>query len=310
LLLTILLMAAYNARMIELRRLGLLARRWGGWLLLGALAGVLGAYLAGFRHPPSYMARATVEALAVSDNGRIFDDQPLAAIQAQTYLATIRGTGVLSDVIATSGMRRTPEELAQQFTVQLVPGTALIDIQAYGGDGASAAYLANLIAEVFIRRVSAERTGTLATARASLEDRLAANEAALQTALVRQAILQQQARRTPAEQMELDQLSATVAEGVLTRAGLQRDLEATSQALALNAVPARLVERATAPAEPVAVRGLLSLTMAALGGLLMAAVVRATLAYAAGTLGDADQVRAALRLPVLGSIPRNRYPRK
>jgi capsular polysaccharide biosynthesis protein len=60
------------------------------------------------------------------------------------------------------------------------------------------------------------------------------------------------------------------------------------------------------PPEPTPVRGLFSLGVAALAGGLAAALVLWALAVAAGTLTGAEEVRSALRLPVLGVIPRKR----
>ena len=267
----------------EVRWAGRMVRRWGGLLLLGALAGVLGAYGSSLRHPPSYVALATVEVVsAVTGDARNLYDLDLARAQAQAYLPQIRRTGVLSDVIAATGMRRTPADLAAGIVVEQVPGTALINIRYYAGDGASAAYLANLVAETFIRRVTADRRAAQARARAALDARLAANEVALQTALTRQAVLQQQSPRPPAGQAELDRLTATLPDLERARTGLQRDLDELRRLHALDATPLRLVTRATAPPAPVAVRGVLSLGVAALGGLLAAALALAAWASVRG----------------------------
>jgi len=50
--------------MDDLRRLGRAARRWGGLLGLGALAGALAFVALSFRHPPSYHAQATIAVIS------------------------------------------------------------------------------------------------------------------------------------------------------------------------------------------------------------------------------------------------------
>jgi uncharacterized protein involved in exopolysaccharide biosynthesis len=265
----------------DLRRVGRFVRRWGGLLLLGALAGVVGAYVSSLRHTPAYVALATVEVVsAVTGDDHSLYDLDLAQTQAQTYLPQLRGLAVLADVIADTGMNRTPADLAGALTVERVPGTALINIRYHAADGESAAYLANKVAEVFIRRITTERRAAQAAARAGLEERLAANDTALQAALTRQAVLRDQISRPPGEQQELEQLAATVLDLELARAGLRGDLDTLRGLQALDAVPVRLVTRATAPPEPVAVRGVVGLGVAALGGLLAAALLLALLPYA------------------------------
>ena len=267
----------------EIRQAGRFVRRWAGLLLLGALAGVLGAYGSSLRHAPSYVAVATVEVVStVTGDARNVYDLALAESLAQAYLPQIRRTGVLSDVIATLGLRRTPEDLAAVVMVERVPGTPLINIRYHAADGASAAYLANAVAEAFIRRVTADRRAAQARARADLDERLAANDAALQAALTRRAVLQQQPTRTPAAQAELDQLTTTVPDLERTRATLRSDLDDLRRRQALDATPLRLVAPATAPPEPVAVRGVLGLSVAALGGLLAAALLLAAWNYTVG----------------------------
>lgn len=278
--------------MLDIRQGDRFLQRWAGLLVLGVLAGVLGAYLSGLRHAPSYVALATVQVVsAATGDDQDMYDLDLAETLAQAYLPQIRRTGVLSDVIAATGMHSTPEELAAVVRVERVPGTALINIRYYAGDGASAAYLANLVAETFIRRVTADRRAAQARARADLDARLAANETALRAALTRQAILQQQSTRPPAAQAELDQLTTTLLDLEQARAGLRRDLDTLRRLHALDAVPVRLVTRATAPPEPVAVRGALSLSAAALGGLLAAALALALLSYAAPSQRSAKEIK-------------------
>jgi hypothetical protein len=102
----------------------------------------------------------------------------------------------------------------------------------------------------------------------------------------------------------LEDLDAAIAGDLLTRSTLRQQLDALGQIQAFNAVPARLVEQAVPP-EPIAVRGIGSLGIAALTGGVAAALILWALAFAPGPLREAQEVRAALRLPLLGVIPRD-----
>jgi len=299
--------APYNTVMVDLRQWGGVARRWGGLLALGALAGALAFFVVSLRHPPVYRAEATVAVIsAVTGNEADLYDVDLAAALVQTYRLTIQSHAVLSDVIATLRLPTTPAALGAQISVVPVPGTNLLTIQVYyENSGEMAARLANTVAEQFIRRATLDRAAPLTAARATLTDRQTANEAALQAALTRQATLRVAPTRSAAEQQELAGLDAAIAEYALTRTTLLRQLDDLGQIQALNAVPARLVDRA-APPEPIAVRGSGSLGVAALTGGVAAALVLWALTFAPGTLREAEEVRAALRLPLLGVIPRRK----
>lgn len=280
-------------------------RRWGGLVGLGALAGALAFFALSFRHPTVYRAQATVAVVsAITGDETNPVDLELGSALIQTYQLTIKSQGVLSDVIGTLGLRTTPAALAQQITVAPVPGTNLLTIDAYfENSGELAARLANTVAEQFIRRATLDRATANQEQRATLTARQAANEATLQTALVRQAALRALPARSPAEQQELDGLDAAIPGDLLTRSGLLRQLDDLAQIQALNAIPARLVDRAIPP-EPVAVRGVFSLSVAALAGALAAAFVLWALTFAAGTLQEPEEVRTALHLPILGVIPK------
>ena len=292
--------------MVDLRQWGRLARRWGGLLALGALAGALAFLVLSVRHPTVYRAQATVAVIsAVTGNEADLYDLDLASALIPTYRLTIQSPAVLSDVIATLRLPTTPAALGTQISVVPVPGANLLTIQAYyENSGDMAARLANTVAEQFIRRATLDRAAPLAAQRATLAARQAANEAGLQTALTRQATLRAMSAHTVAEQQELAGLDAAIAGYLLTRATLLRQLDDLGQIQALNAVPARLVDRA-GTAEPIAVRGTGSLSVAALTGALAAALVLWALTLAPGTLREAEEVRAALRLPLLGVIPRD-----
>jgi capsular polysaccharide biosynthesis protein len=292
--------------MDDLRRLGRAARRWGGLLGLGALAGALAFVALSFRHPPSYHAQATIAVVsAVSGNEANPYDVELAGALVDTYRLTVTSHAVLSDVIATLHLGTTPAALAGQFTVAPVPGTTLLTIDTYQADAAAAARLVNTVAEQFVHRATLDRAAPIAAQRAALAARQAANEGILHTALTRQATLRAIPVRAFAEQQALERLDAEIAASLLTRSTLLRQLDDLGQIQALNAVPARVVARAVPP-EPTPVRGLFSLGVAALAGGLAAALVLWALAVAAGTLTGAEEVRSALRLPVLGVIPRKR----
>jgi capsular polysaccharide biosynthesis protein len=292
--------------MVDLRQWGRLARRWGGLLALGALAGALAFLALSVRHPTVYRAQATVAVIsAVTGNEADLYDLDLASALVPTYRLTIQSPAVLSDVIATLRLPTTSAALGTQISVVPVPGTNLLTIQAYyENSGDMAARLANTVAEQFIRRATLDRAAPLAAQRATLAARQAANEADLQTVLTRQATLRAMPAHTVAEQQELAGLDAAIAGYLLTRATLLRQLDDLGQIQALNAVPARLVDRA-GTAEPIAVRGTGSLSVAALTGALAAALVLWALTFAPGTLREAEEVRAALRLPLLGVIPRD-----
>ena len=292
--------------MVDLRQWGRLARRWGGLLALGALAGALAFLALSVRHPTVYRAQATVAVIsAVTGNEADLYDLDLASALIPTYRLTIQSPAVLSDVIATLRLPTTPAALGTQISVVPVPGANLLTIQAYyENSGDMAARLANTVAEQFIRRATLAQAAPLAAQRATLAARQAANEAGLQTALTRQATLRAMPAHTVAEQQELAGLDAAIAGYLLTRATLLRQLDDLGQIQALNAVPARLVDRA-GTAEPIAVRGTGSLSVAALTGALAAALVLWALTFAPGTLREAEEVRAALRLPLLGVIPRD-----
>ena len=228
-----------------MRALGRLVRRWSGWLGLGALAGVLAFAALSLRHPAVYRATATVAVVSAMTGDETERCRPGTGRGAGGHLPADDqkpGGAVGRDRGAASADRARRAGRADH--VAPVPGTNLLTIEAYmEQDGAAAARLANTVAEQFIRRATLERAAPLAAQQAALADQQAANEAALQTALTRQATLRANPARRPAEQQELDRLDADIA-AMPTRTGLLRQLDALAQIQALNAVPARLVERA------------------------------------------------------------------
>jgi capsular polysaccharide biosynthesis protein len=288
-------------------RLARSARRWGGLLALGALAGVLAFLVLSVRHPTVYRAEATVLIVSgLTGNEAHPDDLGLASALLETDRLTIKSHAVLSDVIGTLHLPTTPALLATQIEVVPVPGTNLLTIAAYYENNAdAAAQLANTVAEQFIRRATLDRAAPLAAQRAVLTAQQAANEATLQTVLTRQATLRATTPRSTAAQQELDRLDADIAGYLLTRTDLLGRLSTLARIQALNSVPARLVERAVPP-PPIATSGAFSLGVAALTGALAAALVLWALAFAAGTLSGAEEVRSTLQLPVLGVIPRDK----
>jgi capsular polysaccharide biosynthesis protein len=292
--------------MVNVRQAGRLARRWGGWLVLGALAGALAFFVVSLRHPPVYRAEATVAVVsAVTGNEADLYDVDLASALVPTYRLTIQSHAVLSDVIGTLRLPTTPAALESQISVVAVPGTNLLTIQVYyENSGDMAARVANTVAEQFIRRATLDRAAPFAAQRAALTARQTANEAALQAALTRQATLRAVPTRSAAEEQELAELDAAIAGYLLTRSTLRQQVDALGQIQAFNAGPARLVEQAVPP-EPIAVRGIGSLGIAALTGGVAAALILWALAFAPGPLREAQEVRAVLRLPLLGVIPRD-----
>src|SRR5205814_8221486 len=126
--------------MQDLRGMARVARRWGLYLALGALAGGAGFWLVSLRHPPSYVAQATVQIVSATSGDELNTaDQLVAAALVPTYQQDIMGSTVLSDVIGTLHLTIRPDDLKQKVVVRRVPDTDLLNILGYGDDGASAA---------------------------------------------------------------------------------------------------------------------------------------------------------------------------
>ena len=277
---------------------------WKWWWLIAlcTLCAGIASFVVSSAMPPVYEAKVMLMSNQSGNTG-IVDTSALLGGQRviETYQELLKTRPVLETVIANLDLPDSPGQLARRLEVSIIPDTQLMELRVEDNDAQRAADIANEIAFAFLIQRSAEQ---------QLQD----VEDYEQTVVTEMKALEQTIEETKAE---MEQLRASP--GLLTQAELaalqtnqsqQRVTYANLLAgyLSIRAMKSRLldvviVEPAQPPSEAIRPRKLFNTAAAAASGCMIACVLAFLLEYLSDSLENADDVREALSLPSLGTIP-------
>jgi succinoglycan biosynthesis transport protein ExoP len=158
---------------IELRWIFAVVRRW-LWLIVGCmLLAALVAFIVTSTISSNYEATATLLIQPAQDT-RSNEYNVLVAGErlALTYSEMLKGRVVLDTVISQNKLDETANSLAEKITAQPVQNTQLIRLTVKDVSPAQAAFLANAIAEAFIKHVQTIQKERYAGSLSNLEDEM------------------------------------------------------------------------------------------------------------------------------------------
>ena len=256
---------------------GRLLRRWGPALGTALLAAWLGAYLAGFAVRTAYLATAIVQ--VENSAGGLGADQTAGQTgqdQAPTYARLARTTPVLAAALARAGQAGTPAKIVDQVVASMVPDTNLLEIGVYADNPAQGARLANAIAGALIDETEQNRQRAVAGTLAAWQAQIAALGA----------------DGGPPETM-----AALRAAAATYQANIAMNTGRPLLRLAAPAVP---------PREAIATASGLTAVLVSGVALLLAGATALLLERLDNRVRGADDLRRALDLPLLGTIPKAR----
>jgi non-specific protein-tyrosine kinase len=276
-----------------------LRKRW--WLiLLCALCAGMAGFVASTLMEPVYQANVK---LMSSSNTGVVDYSSLMSGQQilATYRELLRTEPILQTAIDNLGLPDTPRELENRVEVIAVPETQLLEVRVRDHNPNRAASIANEIAVIFLVQRSEqglvleveEYEQSLVRQMESLEEAIAQSDADI-------AELEGASGEPPREQ-----LAALRSEQSRQRADYANLLSAYLDVRTMKSRLLGLViaEPAQPPTEPIRPRKAMNTAVATASGGLIGLVLVFGLEYLNDALESTEDVRQALSLPNLGSIP-------
>ncbi len=288
---------------MELKQYASILWRWLWLMVLGAVLAGVSAYVTSRLTKPVYAASATLlinqaPSSQVSDYTAILTSERLA----RTYSELLKGRPVLDEVIASSKLSLTAEELSKRIEVKLVRDTQLIELTVESEDPRLAALLANQIPEIFSRQNEEMQSSRYAASKASLSQELDGMNAQIQQ--TQQAIDKIGTPGMAADEAELTRLQAELTQFRQSYASLLQSYENIRVAEAGSISNIVIVEPAVMPTAPVRPKTLLNTALAAVVGLMLAVGVVFLIEYLDDSVRSAEQASQVLQLPVIGAIAR------
>ena len=282
---------------MDLRRLTPLIRRWLPLMLVAAALTGAAGYTVSSLQAKTYESKATlIVGQSLSAVNPDYSDLLVSQSLAATYASIAKTTPILDRVIERLGLEA-DDDIASRIGVEALPDSSLLEITADDHDPALAASLANALATELID-ASPALQGREGPVQASINEQLTATLSQISAADDRLQVLAAEEERTPQQDAEIQALEGRLASLRSTYATLLGF--SSTNASNLLAV----VDPAVASSVPVAPRPLLDLLLAAVLGLLIAAVIAFAVEQLNDSIKDPTAVRAATRLNTLGTIGR------
>jgi len=277
-------------------------RRWLSLpLMLGFIAGGAGLVI-GSQLAPVYRATATLMIRPGSGVAQPADFLTLDQL-ARTYAQLITRRSLLEQVISDLGLTTTAPQLAREISIIPERDTALLDVQVDDANPTQAAAIANALVKDFIAQDQQEQAAAVDANLQGLQARI--DELQQQIANSAQSIarLQSQPNPTTDQRAQLSLLQQTQAAQSATYSGLVRDYEDARTAQLRQYDNVAMVDPAVEPTRGFMPSASFDGLLAAIAGIL-AGVGLAMLAQRFdSSFRSPDDVRRALPVPLLGSIP-------
>jgi polysaccharide biosynthesis transport protein len=283
---------------VDFRRQVGLVRKWLPLLIAGVVLSAAAAFGLSSIQERIYEAKATLivgQALRTlnPDVNQLEVSQRLST----TYATVATKRPALEAVIAKLQLAQTPDELAQHVSAEAPTDSTLLTITANDPDPARAAAIANAVADLLIKESPAIQ-GVESDFQASLQAQLKATLEQINDTQARVERLGALETQTPEQLSRVETLQDHLVTLRATYAGL---LAASAQS-ASNLLS--IVEPAIASDTPISPKTLLNTLLAALVGLLLAAVVAGIVEFLDDRVKSSDAALEITGLSTLGSVGR------
>jgi non-specific protein-tyrosine kinase len=276
--------------------------KWWWLILLCTLCAAIASYVVSDMMPPVYEANVKLMSNQSTNTGIVDYSSLLGGQQViESYRELMQTRPVLETVIARLDLPYSPGELARRIEVNVIRDTQLLELRVEDNDAQRAADIANEIALTFLMQRPAEQ-------------QLQEIEDYEQTLVEQMVALEQAIERTEAEIEQSIASSGLVMQEEFSQMQLRQSQQQGAYAnllsgyLNIRAMKSRLldvvvVEPAQAPKEAIRPRKLMNTAVAAVSGCMIACVLAFLLEYLSDTFDSTEEMREALALPGLGTIP-------
>jgi capsular exopolysaccharide synthesis family protein len=281
-------------------------RRWAWLLVLGGVLAAAASYAVSVRSPKVYAAQTKVLVLPSDVNGQNADPSQVQGLTglARTYVEVVRTQPVLEAAIRTGNLNLTSDEASSLISVTQIPNTQLLQIAAKSSDPVSAANLANLVADAFIRQVQQDQSRRYTDAEQSLSTELDQIDKQLSESTVQLSQLQAQPAGGQRD-TDMAQVQLQVNQLQLSAQDVVRNYSDLRLASARSRNLFTIVEPATPPPAAQEPRVSMNVLMAVVVGLLLGLGVALAGDRLDQRLNSARDVKRATKLPLLGTVARS-----
>jgi non-specific protein-tyrosine kinase len=283
---------------VELRRQIGIIRAWFPLLVISVLLAAGAAFVVSSLQPKVYEAKATL-IVGQSLTGVNPDYSQLLASQrlSSTYAAVATTRPIIDAVIEQLGLNVDSDDLQARVRAEAQADSTLLSLAAEDTDPATAAAIANAMADQLIAASPAIQ-GREAEFQASIDADLQATQDLIRATQAQVETLTALADRTAEQDLELRALEDRLASLRSTYATLL----SFSSGNASNLLS--VIEPAVPPTAPVSPRTLLNILLAAVLGLLVAAGIAFVAEYLDDAIKDSDDIQDVTGLSTLGAIAR------
>jgi capsular exopolysaccharide synthesis family protein len=265
----------------------------------------LGTYLA----TPMYTASVTVRVAQVQDSSVSYYDLSYSERVINTYVELVGSRPFLDQTIERLGLGLSAESLGKRIGVDAVSNTELMRITAKSEDPSSAVDIANTLGQLLIEQGGKLYSGEGKSAQQILLDQLAAVEANLDADRSRlQSLLGEGDGTDPSG--EVHDLNTRIYVEEQTYSTVLDAYEKARLADAARANSISIVEPAVAPDAPSEPRVALNIIVGAIVGLMGGVGLASVLENLDLAIYSPDELEAGTQMPLLGSVPNLRVPRR
>ena len=277
-------------------------RRWLSVPLVLGLVGGGAGFIIGSQLAPVYRATATVMIRPGSSAMQPANFLTLDQL-ARTYAQLITRRSLVEQVIGDLGLNMTAPQLAKEISIIPERDTALLDVRVDDANAAQAAAIANALVKDFIAEAQDQQAAAVDANLQGVQARIDELQRQIRDSAQSIARLQAQPNPTTEQRAQLSLLQQTEAAQSATYAGLVRDYEDARTAQLRQYDNVAIVDSATEPTRPFMPSASFDALLAAIAG-IFAGIGLAMLAHRFDTsFRSPDDVRRALRVPLLGAIP-------
>jgi polysaccharide biosynthesis transport protein len=234
---------------------------------------------------------------SIGSNTPDYNAQLLAQQLAQTYAEIATTVPVMQNVITRMNLPLTVDQLRSRVSTDVPRNLNIVDITASYGDAATAAGIANTVADELVKSSASVAGGNPGT-RAFVDQQLAATQNQIEDTRKEIEQLQAVPGRTPARDAELTSLENRLATLNNSYAAL------LTYASGNRANQLSVVQPAPVPTDPSSPKPLLNLLVALIAGSLAGVALAFALDHVDDKIRSPGQVRDELGLPTLVSIGR------
>ena len=275
------------------------------WIVIFTMVAALSVAVVGTQLiPPAYTATATVRILTIKQGGVDYlqRDIQYAERLMNTY-ATVAESTAVRDELA----QRLERDTLPAIQVEILANTELLQITVEDSDPVLAAETANTLADILVDRSDELYTGDTRLPSEIIGDQLRVVENELLDATVRYESLQVQGDASPQE-IELARQTVELKQSQYAALLSQYERTRTTEAVLRNS--ASIVNSAFVPTTPSKPNLKLNLALGLAGGIAAGLGLAFVFENLDRRLYTTDEIKAAAKLPLAGTIPAARSRRR